>query len=46
MRSAAALRSLAEFVESGDAEEVVLALEPHLSESSLGGARTQRESRG
>jgi hypothetical protein len=42
LRSAAALRSLAEFVESGDAEEVVLALAPHLSESSLGGERTQR----
>jgi hypothetical protein len=41
-QSAAALRSLAEFVESGDAEEVVSALEPHLSGSLLGGQRTSR----
>src|SRR5262249_44538719 len=41
-QSAVALRSLADYVESGDAEEVVSALEPHLSGSGLGGRRTAR----
>jgi hypothetical protein len=42
LQSAAALRSLADFVESGDAEEVVSALEPHLTGAELGGQRTSR----
>ncbi len=43
-QSAAALRSLAEFIESGEDGGLAGALEPHLSEGfSLGGEEAQRE---